>query len=83
MIPIRRNASVRLVTLAAWPFLARSQSLIRMQIFVRAVPMAPDEGEIGAARRDLARALEIFERLGTLHEPEQVRRELAALPTSA
>ena len=38
------------------------------------------QGEIGAARRDLARALEIFERLGTLREPEQVRRELAALP---
>ena len=30
--------------------------------------------------RDLTQALEIFERLGTLLEPDKVRKELAELP---
>jgi predicted ATPase len=33
-----------------------------------------------SARHYLARALEIFERLGTLIEPDRIRAELAALP---
>jgi tetratricopeptide (TPR) repeat protein len=37
-------------------------------------------GEYAEARRYLADALEIFERLGTLIEPEKVRKELAELP---
>ena len=36
-------------------------------------------GEYGEARRYLTDALEIFERLGTLLEPDKVRKELAAL----
>lgn len=36
-------------------------------------------GDPSGARRDLTRALEIFERLGTLEEPERTREELAAL----
>jgi class 3 adenylate cyclase/tetratricopeptide (TPR) repeat protein len=35
---------------------------------------------ITEARDCLTRALEIFERLGTLHEPDKVRRELSAFP---
>ena len=37
-------------------------------------------GEYAEARRYLAEALEIFERLGTLIEPDKVRKELAELP---
>ena len=37
-------------------------------------------GEIGQARNHLARALEIFERLGSLIEPDKVRQELESLP---
>ena len=37
-------------------------------------------GDIAQARDYLTRALEIFERLGTLGEPDKVRQELAALP---
>jgi len=36
---------------------------------------------IGEARDYLTRALEIFERLGILGEPDKTRRELAELPT--
>ena len=36
--------------------------------------------EYPEARRYLTQALEIFERLGTLLEPDKVRRELAELP---
>ncbi len=39
-------------------------------------------GRIAEARDYLNRALEIFERLGTLHEPDKVRAELAELSTS-
>ena len=39
-------------------------------------------GKITEARDCLTRALEIFERIGVLHEPEKVRQELAALPAS-
>jgi len=38
------------------------------------------QGEYAEARRYLTDALEIFERLGTLIEPDKVRRELADLP---
>jgi len=38
------------------------------------------QGQIGQAREYLAKALEIFERLGTLIEPDKVREELAKLP---
>lgn len=38
------------------------------------------QGDIGQAREYLTRALAIFERLGTLGEPEKVRQALAALP---
>jgi len=38
------------------------------------------QGEYAEARRYLTQALEIFERLGTLMEPEKVRKELAELP---
>ena len=34
-----------------------------------------------AARQNLTEALETFERLGTLIEPERVRQELASLPS--
>ena len=40
-------------------------------------------GEYAEARRYLTQALEIFERLGTLIEPDKVRKELAELPASA
>jgi class 3 adenylate cyclase/tetratricopeptide (TPR) repeat protein len=38
------------------------------------------QGNIAHAREHLTKALEIFERLGTLIEPDKVRQELAALP---
>jgi tetratricopeptide (TPR) repeat protein len=38
------------------------------------------QGQIGQAREYLTKALEIFERLGTLIEPDKVREELAKLP---
>ncbi|NIQ88497.1 MAG: tetratricopeptide repeat protein [Deltaproteobacteria bacterium] len=39
-----------------------------------------EQGEIARAREFLTNALEIFERLGTLIEPEKVREILAELP---
>jgi tetratricopeptide (TPR) repeat protein len=41
------------------------------------------QGRVAEARAYFARALEIFERLGTLVEPDKVRAELAALPASS
>jgi tetratricopeptide (TPR) repeat protein len=38
-----------------------------------------NQGEIARARKYLTKALEIFERLGTLIEPEKVREELGEL----
>jgi predicted ATPase/class 3 adenylate cyclase len=38
------------------------------------------QGDMVQAREHLTRSLEIFERLGTLIEPDKVRRELAELP---
>ena len=38
------------------------------------------QGNIEQAREYLNKALEIFERLGTLIEPDKVRKELAELP---
>ena len=38
------------------------------------------KGKIAKAREYLTKALEIFERLGTLIEPDKVREELAELP---
>ena len=38
------------------------------------------QGRLAEARDYLARALEIFERLGTLIEPDKVRAELAEMP---
>jgi tetratricopeptide (TPR) repeat protein len=38
------------------------------------------QGEIAQAREYLTKALEIFERLGTLTEPEKVREILAKMP---
>ncbi len=38
------------------------------------------QGEIAQAREYLTKALEIFERLGTLIEPDKVKEELAELP---
>jgi len=38
------------------------------------------KGQIAQAREYLMKALEIFERLGTLIEPDKVREELAKLP---
>jgi tetratricopeptide (TPR) repeat protein len=38
------------------------------------------QGQIAQAREYLTNALEIFERLGTLIEPDKVREELAELP---
>jgi tetratricopeptide (TPR) repeat protein len=38
------------------------------------------QGHIAPAREYLTRALEIFERLGTLLEPDKVRQALAGLP---
>ena len=40
------------------------------------------QGDIARAREYLTKALEIFERLGTLIEPDKVRKELAELPKS-
>jgi hypothetical protein len=40
------------------------------------------QGRDAEARRYLGEALKIFERLGTLVEPEKVRRDLAELPGS-
>jgi tetratricopeptide (TPR) repeat protein len=37
------------------------------------------QGDVGQARQYLTKALEIFERLGTLIEPDKVREELADL----
>ena len=39
------------------------------------------QGHVTQAREYLTRALEIFERLGTLGEPDKVRQALADLPT--
>jgi len=39
-----------------------------------------EQGNLEEARKYLADALEIFERLGTLIEPDKVRKELAELP---
>jgi flagellin-specific chaperone FliS len=38
------------------------------------------QGKIAKAREYLTKALEIFERLGTLIEPDKVKEELAGLP---
>jgi tetratricopeptide (TPR) repeat protein len=38
------------------------------------------QGQVGQARDYLTKALEIFERLGTLIEPDKVKEELAKLP---
>ena len=38
------------------------------------------QGDVTQARADLTQALEIFERLGTLGEPEKVRQTLTVLP---
>jgi class 3 adenylate cyclase/tetratricopeptide (TPR) repeat protein len=38
------------------------------------------QGQVAQAREYLTKALEIFERLGTLIEPDKVREELAGLP---
>jgi class 3 adenylate cyclase/tetratricopeptide (TPR) repeat protein len=38
------------------------------------------QGQIGQAREYLTKALEIFERLGTLIEPDKIREELSELP---
>jgi tetratricopeptide (TPR) repeat protein len=38
------------------------------------------KGQIAQARKYLTKALEIFERLGTLIEPDKVREELAEVP---
>jgi len=38
------------------------------------------KGDIAQAREHLTKALEIFERLGTLLEPDRVREALAQLP---
>jgi len=38
------------------------------------------QGKVGQTREYLTKALEIFERLGTLIEPDKVREELAELP---
>ena len=37
------------------------------------------KGQIAQAQEYLTKALEIFERLGTLNEPDKVREELATL----
>ena len=41
------------------------------------------QGRVPEAREYLTRALEIFERLGTLIEPDKVRAELAQLPAAS
>ena len=38
------------------------------------------QGEIARAREYLTKALEIFERLGILIQPDKVKQELASLP---
>ena len=38
------------------------------------------QGDVDEARKYLTDALEIFERLGTLLEPERVTKELGELP---
>jgi tetratricopeptide (TPR) repeat protein len=38
------------------------------------------QGQIAKAREYLVKGLEIFERLGTLIEPDKVREDLAGLP---
>jgi flagellin-specific chaperone FliS len=38
------------------------------------------QGEIERAREYLTKALEIFERLGILIQPDKVKEELASLP---
>jgi hypothetical protein len=38
------------------------------------------KGQIAKAREYLTKALEIFERLGTLIEPDKIREELTELP---
>jgi tetratricopeptide (TPR) repeat protein len=38
------------------------------------------QGEVAQAREYLTKALETFERLGTLIEPDKVRKELTELP---
>jgi tetratricopeptide (TPR) repeat protein len=38
------------------------------------------QGDVDQAREYLTRALDIFERLGTLIEPDKVRKDLAELP---
>jgi tetratricopeptide (TPR) repeat protein len=38
------------------------------------------QGEIGRAREYLTKALEIFERLGILIQPDKIKEELASLP---
>lgn len=41
------------------------------------------QGDIEQAREYLTKALQTFKRLGTLIEPEKVRKELAELPSTA
>jgi len=41
------------------------------------------QGQMAQAREYLTKALEIFERLGTLIEPDKIREELAELPEEA
>ena len=43
--------------------------------------LAKKQGDTVQAREHLSKALEIFERLGTLIEPDKVKKELADLPT--
>ena len=38
------------------------------------------QGKVGQAREYITKALEIFEQLGTLIEPDKIREELAKLP---
>jgi len=46
----------------------------------RSCRFSQKEGEHAEARRYLRDALEIFERLGTLIEPDKARKELGELP---
>jgi acyl-CoA hydrolase len=48
------------------------------QYLVRA--LIKQQGQIGQAREYLTKALEMFERLGSLIEPDKVKEELAKLP---
>jgi tetratricopeptide (TPR) repeat protein len=43
--------------------------------------LSKKHGDIVKTREHLSKALEIFERLGTLIEPDKVKKELADLPT--